>query len=126
MTIYADVCEPLQTPTFERKSYFFALITALERFLRAFLIKEKSEVGEYIHEYIASVDRNTRRKTKRVHTDNAAEFVALRKRLSKIGVELAKSTAYSPQSNELSERTNLWSMDKTRTMLKGAGAEKRF
>lgn len=76
-------------------------------------MKERLEVGECIHEYVASVDRNARHKTKRVHTDNAAELVAMRKGLAKIGVESATSTDCNPRSNKLDKSTNRSLIDKT-------------
>lgn len=111
-------------PHLEEITISFTLLTTLQRFVRVYLLKDRTEVAEYFHEIIARIDRNARHETRRVHTDIAGEFVAMRKGLAKMGIELPTSTAYNPQSNGLAKRTKGLLMSQTRVMLKGAGAEK--
>lgn len=126
VTIYADVCRPMQTPTFGGKRNFCTLITGLQRFVRVYLLKDRTKVTEYIQDNIAWIGRNTRHKTKSLQTDSTAKFLAVRNGLPKMEVELATSMAYSPQSNGQEKGINRTLMDETHLMLKGAGTEKRL
>lgn len=85
----------------EEEVIFSLQLQHRKRFLRVYIMKKSSEAEENIHEYIAWVNRNARQKTKRVHTDNAVEFVVLRKGLDKIRVKLTTSTAYSRSQTDL-------------------------
>lgn len=58
VTIHGNICEPFQAPTFGGQRYFVTLTTAPQRFVRVYLKKNRPEVEEYMHEYIAWVKRN--------------------------------------------------------------------
>lgn len=71
--------------------------------------------------FIAWVERNTGNTVKRVFTDSAQEYKALKSELLRTSIRLTFSSAYTPQSNGLAERMNRTLLNKTRSLLIGAG-----
>lgn len=60
VTIQADVCGPMWTPTIGGDLYLLILITVHQRFVQVPLLKSRAEVGEYLYEYIEYIDRKLR------------------------------------------------------------------
>lgn len=78
------------------------------------------ETAALIMEYIAWWNHNSEEPVKRVHGDNAIEFLVMKEELDKMGIELTTTSVHTPESNGLSRRMNRKLMDKTLSLLQEA------
>lgn len=90
------------------------------------LFEVRSEAPAQFMRHIASLEKLTSRKAKRNHTGNANEFVSIRRKLSKIGIRLIASSAYSPESNGLAERVDRMLLTTVKALLKEREMSKGF
>lgn len=86
--------------------------------MRAEPLQNKSDTKEMYLDYIASLERNTGTTVKRVHCDNAKEFLASKPALRKSGINMTTSAPYSPQSSGMAERINTTLMKKVWVLLR--------
>lgn len=126
MTIHVDSCGPFQTRTIGGKKYFLAMTNTPHRYTKVQLLTHRGEVEPHIQEHIAWLERVTGKSVKRVHADNAKEFLSLRTTLKKSGIRLTTSSAYTPTSNGVAERINRTPLDKVWAMIKEAGMKTAF
>lgn len=76
ITMPADVCGPMQHQCFGRSKYFVVMIVTPHRYVRVRLMKFRTELQEHCLEFMACINRNSRKMVKAVHADNATEFLA--------------------------------------------------
>lgn len=126
ITIHTDICGPISTRTKGGKRYFATFTIAKSRYCEVGLLSSRSEVGKHLKEFIAWAERHGSESVKRIHSDNAKEYQALAKELKPEGITWTFSSAYTPQSNGLSERMNRTLLNKTRALLKEANMDKDF
>lgn len=126
ITIHADTCGPMQTLSFGGNRYFLALTAGEHKYVRVHFMKKRDEVVEYFENYVNWLERHSGKKVGRIHTDNAPEFVKMRKAFERKGITLTTSSPYSPQSNGLAERMNRILAEKARAMLDHSGLCKKY
>lgn len=100
-TIYADICEPLQSPCYGSNRYFLSITMTRKRYLGVHLLNKRGDVSEHCHNFIPWIESSTSVRVKRYHSDNAAEYLALKESMTKRGVTSTTSSAYTPQLNGL-------------------------
>lgn len=61
---------------------------ASQRYVRVNLLDSRSALRELFLDFIAWLDRNANQEVRRVHTDNAADFLAFKKPMRTIDIEL--------------------------------------
>lgn len=106
---------------FARSRYFLAVIVSPQRYVRDELLKDRVVVGEHCINDTSSLHRNSYKKVRRLHSGNAREFSAMRRRLVQREIDLTTSSLYTPQSNGLAERINRTLLARTWSILKKAG-----
>eukprot|EP01018_Ginkgo_biloba_P029039 Gb_03181 [translate_table: standard] len=90
-------------------------------------MRQKSEVFNKIKEFKALVENQTNKKIKMLRTDNGGEFCSREfEQFCKSGIVKQKTTPYMPQQNGVTERMNRTLLKRSRSMLSGAGLEKKL
>ena len=98
------------------------------RRLWVFILKNKSDALVYFKQWKVLVENQTRRKVKRLRTDNGLEFCSeefdtycKEKRIAS-----HMTATGTPQQNGLAERFNRTLLERTRCMIISAGLPKSF
>lgn len=115
--VHMDICGPIRPMTFGKAKYFVAFVLQKSRFAHVCLLQKKSQVNEKFMEFMAWLERDSEIPVRRIHSDQAKEFIALGKDLLARGITHTMSTKYTPQSNGLVERFNRTILSKVRAML---------
>lgn len=80
--VHNDICGPFKCSTKGGSKYFVKFIVATSRYGEVSLLRSRSEMHETLFNFIAWLQRNTSVSVKRIHRDNAKEYVALDARLN--------------------------------------------
>lgn len=99
VTIYADICDPMLVRSTEERHFFLTMTTAQHRFTRANTLKFRVEAIADISKFIACMDYNSKKSVKRVHTDNAIDFLGMESESNARGIELMTLLVNSPKSS---------------------------
>ncbi|GJZ12978.1 putative RNA-directed DNA polymerase, partial [Tanacetum coccineum] len=86
--------------------FFLTIVDDYSRAVWVYLLKSKTEVGEYIESFIKLVFTQFGKKVKIVRSDNGTEFVNhhLSNLFNDLGIIHQTSCAYTPQQNGIAER----------------------
>lgn len=101
--IHSDVCGPLKIPAIGGYIHYLILTEESTRTPDIYLMKSKREVVDHVKHYFQKIE-NKREKILRFRSDNGTEFAPLRPFFYERGVIWETSSAYSQQSNGISER----------------------
>lgn len=74
-----DLCGPFQTPIIGYKRKFLAITATLYRYRKRKLLTNRTEVGDYLGEYIAWLERRFKKNVKRSHANSVKGFLSMRK-----------------------------------------------
>lgn len=110
-------------PHLERSFVTFSVI--LHQFVDVVLINSRSAFL-HITVFFAWIDRNNAENAKRLHSDNAGEYLGMERGLQEKGIISNTATHYFPQSNCLTQRLNQTLMDNVRVVLRDAGIPCKF
>lgn len=119
--LHADVRGSMQHGTFTGHKYFMVMVSAPYRYVCAQLLRSRVIVLDHCLDFIAWVERNAASKVRRLHIDTAPEFIAMKQRVPRKGIEFMTSSPYTLQSNGLVEKANRTLLEKTRSMMRHAG-----
>lgn len=92
---------------------------------RGHVLMDYKELEQYFHNFISWIERNTKLEVVRMHTNNAPEFITLRKGFERIEIVLTSSSAHTPQSNRLAEHINRTLLDRVWGMLQHPPLDER-
>lgn len=90
------------------------------------MLHDKGGLENHFLDYIGSIERHTKMKVGRINTDNAPEFLPIRKRLESMSINLINSSPHTPEPNALVERKYRKLLDKACSMLEYAGLPIRY
>lgn len=121
-----DRCWPFDVKTYGEANYFLTMAKAPQRFTNVEVLKGRSVEMDFCMEHTIWLQINTNSEVKRVHCDNAREFLLIRKESRRNRITMITSSPYSPHSNGLSESMNRILMEKVRAMSKEAVLNKRY
>lgn len=115
--IHSDISGPVKQTTNEGHKYFQVIVDDYSHFCMVYLLKEKSEAGENLINYIKLVRTQFGNKTKRLRVDNGGEFTSkyLQNYCKSKGIIIEYTVPYTPQQNGVSERMNRTLLEKVRT-----------
>lgn len=125
-TFPADICGPLQIPTFTGRRYVLTLTVVPQRFVSVHVMKSHLEIDEPCFNIVQWINGNCRNRLEWLHSDIAVEFLAIRKRLLRMRVESTTSSPYTPQTDGITEHKNRMPLNIKKAMLKDAGMKPRF
>lgn len=126
ITVYINICGPMKNTTIQGNRYFVPMATAPHRYIRTKLLLTRREVHDHCLDFIAWLDRIAPNEVRRLHTDSAPDFLALRKALNRKRITLITLTQYTPPSNCWAERANGALITRVQSMTKQAKKSKQF
>lgn len=117
--IHSDVCGPIDPPTYDGKKYFLTCVDDYTHFTKVYLLASKSEVFEFIKEYVNEAESHFNLRAVKLRCDNGGEYKSsgLQQWCKMKGIVLDYTVPYSPQLNGTAERLNRTLMDKARAMI---------
>jgi hypothetical protein len=126
--IYSDVCEMNGELIKGGKRYFITFIDDCTRFCYVCLLKTKDEALHYFKIYKANVENQLEKKIKCLRSDRGGEYFSneFPKFYAVHGIIREKTSPYSPQSNEITERKNCTLTDLVNVMLETTGLSKEW
>lgn len=120
--IHTDVCGPMQVESFGKKKWLLTIIDDFSRYTVIYFLRNKSDVGESVKEYIAMVENKFGCKPKTIRSDRGGEYMAgeLKQFFRTKGIATQYTAPYSPQQNGVAERKNRTLIEMARCMLTDA------
>nr|CAI72292.1 putative polyprotein [Phytophthora infestans] len=117
--VHTDVMGPMRTISKGGAKYVLTFVDDYSRFVVAYFMKSKSEVGSKLKEFKALYETQWGERLKCLRSDNGTEFVnkTVLELCKRNGIVHQRSVPYSPQQNGVSERMNRTIMEKARSML---------
>lgn len=117
--VHTDVCGPIDPMTWDGKRYALTFLDDYTHYTMVYLLRNKSEVGEKIKEYVKLVEAKWNLKVSTVRCDNGGEYLSniIRSWTKEVGIQLDTTVPYTPQLNGRAERLNRSLLDKVRALL---------
>lgn len=117
--LHTDVCGPFENRTYDGYNYVLTVMDDYTHLTKIFLLKHKSEVKEYIINYIEEMEREKKEQVSAIRCDNGGEYTSnnFKEWCKKKGIKLDLTIPYTPQLNGKAERLNRTLLDKTRALL---------
>lgn len=121
--VHVDLCGPMETTGIGGARYFMLVKDEATTFRMIYCIKEKSEVGENLVDFLRFVRNSADVKIKRIRCDNGTEFInaKVQKILSENGIVIERIAPYTAEQNGFIERDNRTVQESARTMLLSSG-----
>lgn len=121
--IHTDVCGPMKVEFVGHAQYFLIFVDDLSRKTFIYFMRKKSEVEQAIKNFINHVERECGKKVKVIKSDNGGEYISasLSNYFEQNGIEHQYSAPYTPQQNDVAERTNRILLEKGRCMMLDSG-----
>lgn len=104
--LHVDTKGKVDTPSVNGHLFFLTIVDEYSRFTQTYPMKSKGEASELLLNFIKKFEKQSNRVVKKIHSDNGTEFSRAFDILKKDGLEITTSTAYTPESNGLVERTH--------------------
>nr|GEV94323.1 retrotransposon protein, putative, Ty1-copia subclass [Tanacetum cinerariifolium] len=110
------------------KRYMLTIIDDFSRKVWVFFLKHKNEVFPTFKEWKVLIKNQTRKKIKKLRTDNGLEFCeeSFNALCQKYGIARHHTLVRTPQQNDVAERINRTMIEKVRCMLSHANLDKDF
>ncbi|KAG8478499.1 hypothetical protein CXB51_028393 [Gossypium anomalum] len=126
--IHSDLWGPSRVPSRGGANYMLTFIDDFSRKVRAFFLKQKSDVFSAFKSWKIMIEKQTGKQIKYLCTDNALELCSDEfNRLCKSeGIMRQLTVRHTPQQNGVAERMNRTIMEKVRCMLSNANLPKSF
>ena len=126
--IHADVCGPIQCPTWDGNRYFVTFLDDFTHYTAVSLIKGKYEVPTKLKEFVAEAETRWKSKVSKIRCDNGLEYnnTELKTWAKKNGTVIDFTTPYTPQLNGKAERLNRTLLNKVRALLFDSGLDKEM
>lgn len=117
--VHTDVCGPIDTPTHDGMHYYVSFLDDFTHFTQVYLMKSKSEVMNYLKEYVRETEAFFNLKTHKIRCDNGGEYSdkEMKGWCMARGIIIEHTAPYSPQLNGKAERLNRSLMEKARALL---------
>jgi transposase InsO family protein len=92
------------------------------------MLKSKVDVFTVFKQFRALLEKSTSRSIKCLRTDNGGEFtsVEFENYCKEFGIDSHKTTAYTPQQNEVFERMNMTLLERESSMLSNANLQQEL
>jgi hypothetical protein len=73
--IHTDLCGPIEPKTWDNKSYFLTFLDDYTHYSMVYLLNNKSELFEYMQEYVNEVQAFMNLKISKIRCDNGGEYI---------------------------------------------------
>lgn len=117
--IHTDVGGPINIPTHEGFKYFMTVIDDYSHYTTVFLLRNKSEAGNRVIDYINKFETEKETTIRRIRCDNGGEYTSnmLKNFCNTKGIKIEYTLPHSSQQNGTAERMNRTIFNKVRTIL---------
>ncbi|GKB85257.1 putative RNA-directed DNA polymerase [Tanacetum coccineum] len=117
--IHCDVWGPYRVTSKDGYKFFLTLVDDFSRAVWVYMLKSKTEVGDYIESFLKLILTQFSKKVKVVRSDNGTEFVNnhLTSLFSNLGIIHQTSCAYTPQQNGIAERKHRHLLNVARSLM---------
>lgn len=119
-TLHMDVCGPMSPAAWDGSRYFLTIIDDKSRYVKVFLLRNKSEAAKNIIEFVAYAEtHHFGYRVCNVRSDNGGEFTsaALEEFFRNKGIVHQLTVPYTPQQNGVAERMNRTLLEKAKAIL---------
>jgi transposase InsO family protein len=126
--IHSDVFGPINPTGYNGVRYLLTVVDDFSHFTVAYGLKNKSEVGQYLKEYVAMATARFSVEICQFRCDNGREYVndEVITFFREKGIQWELNIPYTSAQNGVAERMNRTIKDKTRCMLRGSNLRKTF
>jgi hypothetical protein len=126
--IHSDLAGPMQVTSIQGVLYIATFIDDYSRHGVVYFLKSKDQCAAAFKTFLAWAETQTSERLLALHSDCGGEYIsrALKSILDEKGIEHKLTMPGSPQQNGVAERWNRTILDKTRSMLHGAGLSLGF
>lgn len=124
--LHVDLVGPVNPPSFAGHRYFLTIVDEATRFVATYPMQKKSESSDKIMHFVHHFERQSQYPVLSLHSDGAKEFRPAEKTLKATGVTTTDSTAYTPESNGLVERSQGVLLGMIRACLSQASVSKLY
>ena len=126
--LHMDVCGKLPCASLGGSKYFLSIIDDFSRKVTVYPLKSKSEVFSYFKKYQARAERFLGSKIMSIRSDNGKVFdnEDFVKYLNSQGINVERTSTYTPQQNGVAERYNYTAVDGIKSMLNSSGLSDKF
>jgi hypothetical protein len=126
--VHSDIVGPIRTTSHTGKRFILSFLDEFTAFSTVYVLESKTQVLEKFKEYVARTKNLFNCNIKEFRCDNGTEFTnrEFREYCKSLGIRMGFSPPYCPQCNGRIERFNRTLIEKTRTLIKDSGLEKKF
>jgi transposase InsO family protein len=126
--VHSDLCRPSRKPSLDGARYMLTIIDDYSRKVWPYFLKDKSEAFSVFKEWKIRVENQTKKKVKKLHTDNGMEFCSheFKSYCKSEGIVRHYTVPYTPQQNGVAECMNRTIISKARCMFSNSGLNRRF
>ncbi len=126
--VHTDVNGPHNVLGYQGERYFITFIDDYSRLVKVYCLKSKSEVFDYLVEYVNLVENLTGRKIKELRCDNGTEYVNsnVKEFVKNRGIYLRPCIPYIHELNGTAEHYNRTSINRARCLLAEARVDHKF
>ena len=126
--VFMDFWGPYRDEPSMPEKYYLALVDDYSRYSWIFTMRDRraEKVYEVLRKWIANVERQSERKVKKIHTDNAPEFKSAEAWLEELGIEVEFIEPYTPAQNGVAERLNRFLLEIARCLHIDSGIPERY
>lgn len=123
---HIDLCGPMEHIGIDGVRFCMILKDEGTGFRFAYFLKQKSDVVEFLEDFLLKASNVWNAKIKHIRYDNGTEFINsnVSKLVSKHGIVLDRIAPYTPEQNGVVERDNRTVGESARTMLIASGLGK--
>nr|GEW30364.1 hypothetical protein [Tanacetum cinerariifolium] len=116
---HTDVCGPFRTVSRESASYFITFTDDFSRYGFVYPMKHKHEVFKTFKVFQNEVENQLGKKIKAIRSDRGGEYLSheFGNHMKSCGIVSQLTPPYTPQHNEVSERSNQTLLDMVRSMM---------
>jgi hypothetical protein len=126
--VHSDLCGPMENMSLGNARYYLIFVDDYSRMCFVYFLQSKHQTFKYFKEFQKMVENQQSKKIKLLRSDSGGEYcsIEMENYLKECGIVHQRTTAYTPESNGLSERFNRSIVEKARCLLFDAHLEKRF
>ncbi|XP_073115021.1 retrovirus-related Pol polyprotein from transposon TNT 1-94 isoform X2 [Elaeis guineensis] len=119
--IHADICGPMNTPSWNKSRYFLLFIDDYSRMCWMYFLIQKSEAIEKFQKFKAIVEKESEHMIKILRTDRGGEFLCndFDSFCKKNGIRRQLTVRHTSEQNGVAERKNRTVVEMARSMLQG-------
>lgn len=103
-----------------------AIMTGEGRYIEVYILKSREKIKACFDSYVQGTESRTNKMVRRIHTDNAPEFLQMKREFERICIILTMCSSYNPQAHGLVDSIKEILLDKAWSMIVYSGLKLTF